>query len=139
MPGSTGQVWQLCSPTSRRRSRRNWTGSSPSPCPHRPHEDLAAALNQPADVAVRPGPRKLGDVAACGSSVQVTLLKVDATISPGEAGLVRRVAEGCPAKRQVAGRHGAGLKLRAPGWKRDRPPEPVAPSEESQDLCPGRA
>src|SRR5438309_1365006 len=77
-----------------------------------------AALNQPADVALGPGPRKLGNVAACGSSVQVTLLKVDATISPGEAGLVRRVAEGCPAKRQVAGRHGAGLELRAPGWKR---------------------
>src|SRR5207253_9919265 len=65
----------------------------------------------PCDVALSPGPSKMGDAAAGGSSDQVSLLEVDPAVAPGEAGLVRRVAEGFPMKRHIAGRDGSGLEL----------------------------
>src|SRR5258708_3976111 len=110
-----------------------WASSS------RQRSTIEIAVVSPTDVALRPRPGELRDVAACGPSVQVTLLEVDPTVAPGEAGLVGGLAEGCPAKRHVGSRDGAGLELGASRWKRDRSPKCLAPGEESQDLRPGRA
>ncbi len=51
------------------------------------------------DVPFCLGPRVPGDAAAGGPSIQVTLLEVDATIAPGEAGLVGGLAERWPVQR----------------------------------------
>src|SRR5438309_7477321 len=99
----------------------------------------AGLLDLSGEVASRPRPGELSDPAACGSSLQVSLLKVDAPVTPGEASLVRGVAEGRPAKRQVTGRHRSSFELRAACSKGNRRAEAVAPRKESQDLRAGCA